>query len=35
MDVAEDVAKYKAKMEARKGFLIETDLDYTPKKDIT
>ena len=34
MDIAEDVANYKAKMEARKGSLIETDSDYTPKDDI-
>ena len=34
MDIAEDVANYKAKMEALKGFLIETDLDYSPYNDI-
>ena len=33
MDIAEDVANYKAKMEAMKGFLIETDLDYSRKND--
>ena len=35
MDIAEDVRNYKAKMEAREGFLIKTDLDDTPKDDIT
>ena len=34
MDIAADVANYKAKMEALKGFLIETDLDYSPDDDI-
>ena len=34
MDIAEDTLNYKAKMEAMKGFLIETDLDYSPKDDI-
>ena len=34
MDIAEDVANYKTKMEALKGFLIETDLDYSPEDDI-
>ena len=34
MDIAEDVANYKTKMEALKGFLIETDLDYSPDNDI-
>ena len=32
MDIAEDVANYKAKMEATKGFLIKTDLDYSPEE---
>ena len=34
MDIAEDTANYKAKMEALKGFLIETDLDYSLEDDI-
>ena len=35
MDIVEDVTNYKVKMEARKCFLIETDLDYTLEDDIT
>ena len=34
MDIAEDTANYKTKMEALKGFLIETNLGYSPKDDI-
>ena len=34
MDITEDIANYKAKMEALKGFMIETDLDYSPDNDI-
>ena len=34
MDIAEDTANYKVKMEALKGLLIETDLNYSPEKDI-
>ena len=35
MDVEEDVKIYKANMEAKKRFLIESDLEYTPDLDIT
>ena len=34
MDIAEDTANYKAKMEAMKSFMIETDLGYSTKDDI-
>ena len=34
MDVEEDVKIYKASMEAKKRFLIESDLEYTPDHDI-
>ena len=34
MDFEEHVKIYKANMEARKRFLIESDLEYTPDLDI-